>query len=56
MSVVSSVTVKVPGTTANLGPGFDCIGAALTIPVHPPGRKWVNYSSHRRGSGTRTNR
>ncbi|WP_414752300.1 homoserine kinase [Anabaena sp. CCY 9910] len=31
MSVVSSVTVKVPGTTANLGPGFDCIGAALTI-------------------------
>ncbi|MCF4967418.1 homoserine kinase [Nostoc sp. CMAA1605] len=31
MSVVSSVTVRVPGTTANLGPGFDCIGAALTI-------------------------
>lgn len=31
MSVVSSVTVKVPGTTANLGPGFDCIGAALSI-------------------------
>ncbi|QLE57284.1 homoserine kinase [Nostoc sp. TCL26-01] len=31
MSVVSSVTVKVPATTANLGPGFDCIGAALTI-------------------------
>ncbi|MEJ1929379.1 homoserine kinase [Nostoc sp. NIES-2111] len=28
---ISSVTVKVPGTTANLGPGFDCIGAALTI-------------------------
>ncbi len=31
MSVVSSVTVKVPATTANLGPGFDCIGAALTL-------------------------
>ncbi|AFY45994.1 homoserine kinase [Nostoc sp. PCC 7524] len=31
MSVVSSITVRVPGTTANLGPGFDCIGAALTI-------------------------
>ncbi|UKP00505.1 homoserine kinase [Nostoc sp. UHCC 0870] len=31
MSIVSSVTVNVPGTTANLGPGFDCIGAALTI-------------------------
>ncbi len=31
MSVVSSVTVTVPATTANLGPGFDCIGAALTL-------------------------
>ncbi|HIK05540.1 MAG TPA: homoserine kinase [Trichormus sp. M33_DOE_039] len=31
MSVVSSVTLRVPATTANLGPGFDCIGAALTI-------------------------
>jgi len=25
------ITVTVPGTTANLGPGFDCIGAALTL-------------------------
>ncbi len=31
MSVVSTVTVTVPATTANLGPGFDCIGAALTL-------------------------
>lgn len=31
MSVVSCVTVTVPATTANLGPGFDCIGAALTL-------------------------
>ncbi|WP_392531815.1 homoserine kinase [Nostoc sp. C117] len=31
MSVVSSVTVTVPATTANLGPGFDCIGAALKL-------------------------
>jgi homoserine kinase len=31
MSVVSDVTVTVPATTANLGPGFDCIGAALTL-------------------------
>ncbi len=31
MSVVSTVRVIVPGTTANLGPGFDCIGAALTV-------------------------
>ena len=26
-----SLIVTIPGTTANLGPGFDCIGAALTI-------------------------
>ncbi|MBD1936675.1 homoserine kinase [Microcoleus sp. FACHB-68] len=31
MSAVSTVTVSVPATTANLGPGFDCIGAALTL-------------------------
>ncbi|MBD0302667.1 MAG: homoserine kinase [Tolypothrix sp. T3-bin4] len=31
MSVVSCVSVTVPATTANLGPGFDCIGAALTL-------------------------
>jgi homoserine kinase len=24
-------TVKVPATTANVGPGFDCLGAALTL-------------------------
>ncbi len=24
-------TLSVPATTANLGPGFDCIGAALTM-------------------------
>ncbi|MEL7494168.1 MAG: homoserine kinase, partial [Cyanobacteria bacterium J06554_11] len=27
----SSVTVTVPATTANIGPGFDCLGAALTL-------------------------
>ncbi|MBE9189819.1 homoserine kinase [Gloeocapsopsis crepidinum LEGE 06123] len=26
-----SASVSVPATTANLGPGFDCIGAALTL-------------------------
>ncbi len=26
-----SVTVKVPATTANLGPGFDCLGVALKL-------------------------
>jgi homoserine kinase len=27
----SGVTVTVPATTANLGPGFDCLGAALNL-------------------------
>jgi len=27
----STVTVQVPATTANLGPGFDCLGVALTL-------------------------
>lgn len=31
MSSISAATVTVPATTANLGPGFDCIGAALSI-------------------------
>ncbi|MFM7427668.1 MAG: homoserine kinase [Elainella sp.] len=29
-----SVTVTVPATTANLGPGFDCLGAALSLYNH----------------------
>ncbi len=29
--MISSVTVTVPATTANLGPGFDCLGAALAL-------------------------
>ncbi|MGJ5675003.1 MAG: homoserine kinase [Nostochopsis sp.] len=31
MAAVDSVSVIVPATTANLGPGFDCIGAALRL-------------------------
>ena len=27
----STATVTVPATTANIGPGFDCLGAALTL-------------------------
>ena len=27
----SAVVVDVPATTANLGPGFDCLGAALDL-------------------------
>ncbi|MEM8604923.1 MAG: homoserine kinase, partial [Cyanobacteria bacterium P01_H01_bin.121] len=30
----SRVRVTVPGTTANIGPGFDCLGAALTLYNH----------------------
>lgn len=28
---MQSVTVRVPGTTANLGPGYDCLGIALGL-------------------------
>jgi homoserine kinase len=28
---MTAVSITVPATTANLGPGFDCIGAALTL-------------------------
>lgn len=31
---MSSFTVTVPATTANLGPGFDCLGAALNLYNH----------------------
>jgi homoserine kinase len=31
MTIPSSVSVKVPGTTSNIGPGFDCVGAALSL-------------------------
>ena len=27
----NSIVIKVPATTANLGPGFDCLGAALSL-------------------------
>ena len=31
MSRVQSVTIRVPASTSNLGPGFDCLGVALRI-------------------------
>jgi homoserine kinase len=31
MTNLDSVTIEVPATTANIGPGFDCLGAALTL-------------------------
>jgi homoserine kinase len=51
MSVISTVTVTVPATTANLGPGFDCIGAALTL--HNQFRfTRLDLSSPSQGKGT----
>jgi homoserine kinase len=39
MNVRSKVTITAPATTANLGPGFDCLGMALdfhnTVSVSP---------------------
>lgn len=29
--MTNTVTVRVPATTANLGPGFDCVGVALSL-------------------------
>src|SRR5437870_2301303 len=31
MAAMKSVTTRVPATTANLGPGFDCLGVALSL-------------------------
>ncbi|MGY6529916.1 MAG: homoserine kinase [Cyanobacterium sp.] len=31
MTKSNSMVIRVPGTTANIGPGFDCLGAALSI-------------------------
>jgi homoserine kinase len=31
MNQIQKVTVRVPATTANMGPGFDCLGLALDI-------------------------
>jgi len=47
-----AISVTVPGTTANLGPGFDCLGAALTLYNHfhftlldgPPGTVNIEVS------------
>ena len=41
--MVTSLTIKVPATTSNLGPGFDCLGMALDI--------WNTLRVKRGGSG-----
>ena len=44
-----SVTIRVPGTTANLGPGFDTLGIAVKlynrVRVTPAGRSGVSITS-----------
>ena len=44
--MVNSVTVRVPATTSNLGPGYDCLGVALRI----YNEVTVRTTSRRRGS------
>ncbi len=43
MSSLTSITIRVPATTANLGPGFDCLGLALDL--------WNEVKIERFGSG-----
>jgi len=43
MAENSTITVRVPATTANLGPGFDCLGMALDM--------WNEVSFHPGGEG-----
>lgn len=42
---INAVTLRVPGTTANLGPGFDCLGVALDISNRVTVRKRTPASS-----------
>ncbi|NBD17358.1 MAG: homoserine kinase [Cyanobacteria bacterium] len=40
----SQVTVQVPATTANLGPGFDCLGVALSL------HNWFQFTKQAAGT------
>ena len=46
-----SATARVPATTANLGPGFDCMGAALDVHLTVTLRRDTNASFLVRGEG-----
>ena len=41
-----SATIQVPGTTANLGPGYDCLGVALKIYNHVTVTKYEPTPPH----------
>ena len=56
---MNSVTIRVPATTANLGPGFDCLGMALDIwnqvrfqPGGQPGVSVKGYGAGELSTGT----
>jgi homoserine kinase len=50
----ASVTVRVPGSTSNLGAGFDCVGMAvdrwLTLTAHVPSSGSDAVAIERRGT------
>jgi homoserine kinase len=45
--MMEKITVQVPASTSNLGPGFDCLGVALRL---------YNFVTIRRGGGHRSSR
>ncbi|KAH9090027.1 hypothetical protein Ae201684P_014782 [Aphanomyces euteiches] len=47
-----SVTVRVPATTANMGPGFDCIGMAVDIWNEVTVERAAEFSLTNEGEGT----
>ena len=48
-----TATVEVPATSANLGPGFDCLGLALDLVDRIEARFVDGPHGHRRGGGCR---
>ena len=50
------IRVRLPATTANLGPGFDCMGLALDLwndfALHPGGAESWSVETHGEGAGT----
>lgn len=50
---MNQVTIRVPGTTANLGPGFDCLGIALQLANRVTVRR-LDHSGGSIGDGVAT--
>jgi homoserine kinase len=49
--MLQKITVKIPATTANLGPGFDCLGMAIDIWNHVQFQEEPEQSIHVIGEG-----